>query len=711
MFKFTKSEGLRPEAIVLNLLQPLLAFVVLCPLWSGNHLVGQEAKSTEPESEEVFTEVEPGVRLLGKPSRSAVLGHVLEFVEVSPNRFLVVGSDNIRLWNDSAKKVEKTYPFESPISDCRALAVSNDKRRVAISTWSYVDPDPAQAGQVLVFDAKLELLNEIVIDDRPEVPNSQGWNLVSAIAFSPDDQKIAVGTLGAILFFDLESSEVLQEFKLKEENSTVSKILVEDDQVVALGVNQELFELETGKVLKPTDGLKAIPKHFFSAYDKPTNRLFFSTFKDVKAVDLATGKVKPIKAFEDAGNCYELYLSQDGGLLGVVHIEAPNPKKPSQSGLSISIIDTKDLALKYRFSNVPGRPTQIHFDDKNESIQFALNYSVGTQRLVFDKTKVEQTPSYKISVPVNSVLLSPNGSRVATQTSSGKVFSYDWTSGESMQLKPANYFFPTASDGFFALTQKGTNFWIEKRNFANSKSKKVRSYALRKEVAGSMTGFLFGMSKNPVGNAYYVVPSSLAINDTKSELHAVVWDGLSGIRVQTFKLPGYKKAEEKLFKRSPTVLFEGVSAISANGKRLAVYEPRESKKLQVFDVETEDLLFESKAANVSGLLFSTAGDWLAVASKNDVTIYEAETGKPLKKIEVENALVALAYSSSALLVAPRKKDQPVRVFNTQNWELKLSHKTNTADRISAAISHDGQRVVFGLNSCCVELWDLGELQD
>jgi len=686
----------------------LLAILIVALPCISRATPTQNLQKQKPNEDDLFTQLEPGVRILGKPSHTAVLGQVLDFIKISESDFVLVTSDGVKIWNNVKNKVKKAYAFDSRVDSCKDFRFSKNKQLFAISTWSFANADPNQPGRVLVFDSDLNLESEFEIADQQK-ENTNGLNQVTALEFSPDDLQLAVSTWTGLKVIDLGTEEVVQEFKWAVGSPAPWRIWFEEDQIIALGRRTKVFDLNSGVAAPVPDSLKSLTKHFVSVHSENSNRLFFSVEEMVKVVDLADGKEKEVESIGPVRTMLELYLSPDEKMLGAVYLGDHDSKDPNASGVNFSVIDTETLELKYRIKGIPGRPAQIRWDDSNQAIFVAYHNSTGFQRLSFDESKVEQNPVFELNKPIGSMLLSADGSKLSASFSNAPGLIFDWKSGKSHRDEGfyIRLFSSTLSDRFFGISQQGLNFELMESKFKPARPTRVARFSMKQDAAGPLTGFVFGMSDRPVGKYYYVYPSAISVNKTKTELHCVVLDGQKGIRIQSFEVPGYKRTGSKLFKRKPIQTPLSSTAITSDGELFAIHE---SGKLKIVEIETEQTLVELPAKSVSNIFFGPDDDWLAMVTDKAITIFETETGDQLKKIEASDPLVSLARDSSHLLVTSKKRASPVRIFETKNWSKILEHKTATVDRTSATISNDGKRIAMGLSNCCFELWEIDKLR-
>ena len=662
--------------------------------------IAQPTNNGQPSytDDDIFSEIETGVRLLGKPSPSATLGQILKFSVVSENQLIAVCPDGVKLWDIEKRKIAKSHQFDEAITNCIAMEWTSDKELFAISTWSYQNTDPHQAGRVLIFDRNLDLKNDLTFVETDEETEPQISNQIMSVEFAPGDEAIAVANASKLRLLDLGSEDVIQEFSMGIDPARPSRLVFHDDKIHALGGNSKSFDLETGKVSILKAPFSSVSGFYFSAYARESNRLFASMKNELTAINLADGKTQSIDSIVESTHLFELSLSPDESLLAVTHL--------NDSAVWLSIIDTKDLSLKYQFENLPQRPTGVRWGKSNEAIYVAFNMSAGFQKFKIDASEVQQKPKYALNLPLQSVTLPFDGSRIVS-TNMTRVVSRDWTTGAPTNLGSYNHIYPTKTkDGFFAMNQKGQTLSLVKQRFDRKKTQTVASYSMRRQVALPLTAFLFGASDQPTSEPYFVVPSSISVNEPKKQVHCVVLDGLAGIRIQSFNLADRKRTRDQLFKRPATSMRINPTAITDKGEIFAVAE---DGKVKIIEVDSAATLIETDARDVNQMLFAKSGEWIAITKPNGITILETKTGKQLKQIDLPKPLISYASESDELVITSKKAGSPVRIFETDTWQVVFEHKTKTADRVAISTSYDSKRIAFALSNCRVELWDVDEI--
>ena len=183
-------------------------------------------------------------------------------------------------------------------------------------------------------------------------------------------------------------------------------------------------------------------------------------------------------------------------------------------------------------------------------------------------------------------------------------------------------------------------------------------------------------------------------------------DGLAGIRIQSFNLADRKRTRDQLFKRPATSMRINPTAITDKGEIFAVAE---DGKVKIIEVDSAATLIETDARDVNQMLFAKSGEWIAITKPSGITILETKTGKQLKQIDVPKPLISYASESDELVITSKKAGSPVRIFETDTWQVVFEHKTKTADRVAISTSYDSKRIAFALSNCRVELWDVDEI--
>lgn len=685
--------------------------------WAPQEIASRERRSgpvltsTLPETsdeEDVFEDLEPGVRLFGKPDASVILGRVLAFKPVEgTDNLVVLCEDGIKLWDAKKKKILKTIKFEKKTSGCLASQVSNDKDMFAFSTWDIQSADPDKQGIVWLVDKELNRkANFLFENEGPEGEIPSMSNSVTAIGFSDDDSQVALGTGKELHWCDVESGEIVRSFQLGGYKRT-QNLIVEDDRVLAFGYDAHQVDLKDGTISPLPESLRVFVGEKQSIYHRESDQLIGVKDRDHKVIiyDFVDDAKEEIE-FKTGTRIWSITLSDDGSRLAVVSF-----LQGDESAFQIGVYDTQTQELKHRLL-LPGvLPSNLEFTNGSSELTAGIRFDAGLQRIKIDPDVVEQEANLKPSFKFHNILLSGDGLEFIGSRLASGALKLDWASGKTEKFKDyANYFFPAQSgDRFFYTGQSGVNFLTKRSTWGKSKIATIKSYSIRKPLVMPALGYLSGFGEEPDNATYYVFPSSLAVNDANSEVHCVVIDTLDGIRIETFKLANNKLIKKSLFKRpkNPNLNQLPTTAITNDGKRFAVYE---SKKIRVFDIESKELVFEQKSAKAQALIFSKNRDWLASHSDDGVKILDSESGEIIKDIPEKDALIAYAFKADRLLVCPKKDDRPVRIFNTQSWEVELRHNTDTGDRSAVSISNDGRRAAFALVNCRLELWELEELE-
>lgn len=662
------------------------------------------------DDHDIFENLEPGVRLLGKPAPSAILGAVLDFLSIEGGqKIIAVCEDGIKLWDTEQNKILKMIEFETRISVCNSLKQSHNRNMIAISTWSFNDPDPNQPGVVWVVDKDLNQQAKFLLDTEPSEIDDQFSagtnNLALAIEFSDDDAHLALATSKSFHWCEIESGDFVKthEFAIAKNHSN---LIIEKDRILGLGFHSYQLDRKNGKLTRLPDYLKELNKIHLSIFHKDSKRIFAAKQgkqSELIIFDLDDDSVERIE-FPPHTRFLNMKLSADASLWAVTSLQSQS------KSFQIGVYDSQSRGLKHRFSLTSTFPETFEFSPDRKSLKVAPRFGAGLQKLVIEPGLVEQNASLTPSLRLRNVLLSGDGSKLLGCLVSSQAVKWDWTTGESEESNEMmSTVLPTSSnDDFFYLNQKGIQFSIKKGRWSNDKNKTIQTYSIRRQLAMSALGYLTGFGNQADTKSYYVLPSSVAIDEANNELHCVVIDTLDGIRVQTVSLPNSKVTSRTLFKRPKNSDLAALppTAITANGKRLAIFE---DEKLKVIEVESKEVLFEQASSKVGRLMFSKNHDWLAIQTSKSIKIVSPDSGEVFKVIKEPDALFAYAFNGKKLLVASPKKGGAVRIFSTTNWELELAHKTKTANRVSVSISNDGRRAAFALDNGRIELWNLERL--
>jgi WD40 repeat protein len=138
----------------------------------------------------------------------------------------------------------------------------------------------------------------------------------------------------------------------------------------------------------------------------------------------------------------------------------------------------------------------------------------------------------------------------------------------------------------------------------------------------------------------------------------------------------------------------GITVFDATGKRiLALTEPGG------FGVETG-------VFSPDGRLFATAGRGRSPTESN-LTIWDAETGRAVRKIPTETQHFALAFDPSGASLADGRGDGFVNVYDVNSGERLLRFPASEGPVDVVAYSPDGARIATGGDDGSVRLFDAG----
>lgn len=114
---------------------------------------------------------------------------------------------------------------------------------------------------------------------------------------------------------------------------------------------------------------------------------------------------------------------------------------------------------------------------------------------------------------------------------------------------------------------------------------------------------------------------------------------------------------------------------------------------------------------IKSLVFSPNNKYLAAGSTNFIRIWDVETGKEVKMIELPQPgfggnINALVFSPDGKVLTSGSDDFKIRLWDTSNWSLMATLKSHTSAVLAVTFSPDGKYLVSGAYEGIIRLWGL-----
>ncbi len=122
-------------------------------------------------------------------------------------------------------------------------------------------------------------------------------------------------------------------------------------------------------------------------------------------------------------------------------------------------------------------------------------------------------------------------------------------------------------------------------------------------------------------------------------------------------------------------------------------------------------IFTGQSDLIKSLVFSPDNKYLVAGSTNLIRLWNVETGKELRTIELPNPgfggnINTLAFSPDGKILATGSDDFKIRLWDTSNWSLMTTLKSHTSTVLAVKFSPDGKYLVSGAYEGIIRLWGL-----
>lgn len=158
---------------------------------------------------------------------------------------------------------------------------------------------------------------------------------------------------------------------------------------------------------------------------------------------------------------------------------------------------------------------------------------------------------------------------------------------------------------------------------------------------------------------------------------------------ERFNLPGHVwPVRAIVFSPDSRILASGAGGFR-DGKR--------GGEVKLWDVRTAKLRHELawwEGDDVNAIAFAPDGAHVAAGGSKGIRVWSAATGKPVKELSLDAAVLALAYAPDGKTLAGGAFTQNVHLWDTGNWKESVL-KGHASEVRSVAYSPDGKLLVTG----------------
>ncbi|HEY2412728.1 MAG TPA: protein kinase [Pirellulaceae bacterium] len=548
----------------------------------------------------------------------------------------------------------------------------------------------------------------------------------TAIAFSPDGQKIVGAGYSGVNIWDIATGKILVSFEGHDQRarclaySPDGKLVASGshgfDQGRPTGGSLKIWEAETGKEILSINDAAPVMSVAFSP-DGAT--LASGSFAAIKLWNARSGKLQQTVA----GFAHDVR--------GVAF--SPAGKRLAGAGGSFEKPELKvwDLETGNQTLELKGHEKSIASVVFSPDGQRLLSASLDRTARIWDSQSGHELVKFKgHSAQLENAQFTPDGNRIATTAWDRTVRIWDAKSGEELTvirgnrgvqtvlaISPDGKRLAAASSGYITLFDANnsqesavvkdpaavptirTIVSANQRRFASISNDSVRLYE-------SSTKMQIATLKHPEANytirrAVFSPDSQLIVtwgsrgDDDQGRpvgADAIVWNADTGTMLHT--LTGHTaNIEDVEFTRNGRQV-----ATASWDKTVTIWETESGKKLFTYhsDHPVRDVAFTSDARN----MVSSIGGY-----GYDVTIWATDTGDQRLKIRT-GVSFAVALSPDDTRLAVASANGGIRLFDARSGDPLFDLRGHTAPCPQLAFSPDGKRLASASADQSVKIWDL-----
>jgi WD40 repeat protein len=496
-------------------------------------------------------------------------------------------------------------------------------------------------------------------DGRVRFWNAPNWKEVRAIAmpeeasvtaleFSPDGARLAVGLAGGGLRLYEASGRFLRAFEGHERSvralgwNVAGKLLASGDDRGAAFV----WDAGTAKRLKQLPAISSAVRNLLFGAD---GKVLYRATLNGQLAGFDTTKYAPLK----------LGFTLDSGITSLSF---------GSSLAALTTVDGEVFVWDFKSSKpaLLGEHTDVAITSSWSGDTLYTGGSDANIRVWDGKLKREVRVLRSIGSHANDLSFNADGTLLASVSSDTDVLVWDVVSGALKQ------------------TLKGTSAWIESVEFAPKGNLLAAGYD-----DGSLR--LFDTVTGQVRHEIETEESYLNTVGFSPNGKFLVTGGGEG-RVHVFDVQSGKSLRTQ--PRSGDSVFE--AAWSPDGSLIGV--ALESGAVHVLDADTLEVKteFEDAEDSIRTLSWSVDG-WLAASSfDGSVNVYDAINGIKISSLELQRAsALSVTFNPDGQLIAVGGSDGTLRLVDARSGKVMQSYPNHTDVIYSSAFSNDGTRLAVG----------------
>ena len=658
--------------------------------------------------------------IYGKSHRFAEVGQCQGFDSSPDGRTLVFAAGKLKFFDLKENRV--TDEIGEPRESYNRVMYSPDGRYVLATT------NMQGATLVRVFDA-IDRSSIGTITTKKEDTQTPSYFYVQASCVSADAKYIALASHNEVQVRDVGSGELV--CSLGELGYVQGMAFSPDETELYIPKNgqMQVIDLKTGELKKKSES--KLVGQYGSVVDVnlARNLLAMPQSSSVLLYDLKQGQSVGSIPLPKQAYGQTVQFSDDGSLLSVNAWQ-----QESGSSTMVAIILNVDTKKVIKTIKIPSQGiTRQRFSADNKSLLISGYAIYGILEIPIENDDTLVGESYPVG-PAQTGLLHPDGQTFMTASQGGEVTWFDAATGKVLRSiqKPNLRTVELTEDGSDVLlvSQWGNNDGITRVSYKTGKKEKIYGIKAAAEAGGifsEIRKFMTNGQSNRVNSQAYALAAKLS--EDGSELNALMMEmswrsvpsGLGNTMEQEMSLR-FDKMEMESGKRLASMKFNpedfGLSknewvqtaAVRPDGLEFAIPH---GTTIYVVDTQTGETSGEyptKENGQIQSLGYSPKGRFMVASGFRGLWVWDVASGEVVKLIEEQGPhFFSFCKDGSRMVTSARGKNSTVTVFDTDSWKKIIDRKQTQADRNCIVLSDDGQKLLFGLTDCRLEIWDLAKV--
>ncbi|MFK7765785.1 MAG: WD40 repeat domain-containing protein [Mariniblastus sp.] len=693
---------------------------------SSDIFSAEDIKSAD--APKLLKRVEPGVFVYGRAHRFAEVGGASSFDSSPDGRTLAFGGSKIKLFDLKDNLV--TEEIGEANENYQNVVYSPDGRYVLGSTRS------SKAGSIVrVFDA-IDGSSVGTIATKTDESGERSSFYIQGLNVSADASYVVIWSHNQLQVRDVESGELIHE--IKKLGYCQGAAFSADEQQLFFSKSGRLavIDLKTGKELSKSES---------KLVGQPTQTIAVNLARNLVAVPGGGGiaimdpekdelvKTIPMPA---GGYAQSASFSDDGSLIAA----SAWLQSSGHNAMHLVILDVDRKKLVRKVKIASAGQLRCRFSTDNSRVYVSGSGIYGAQEIRLDIDDELTDTNYPVG-PAQHGAIHPDCNEFVMCSSGGEITWFDAESGDvkrKMQMTNIHRIdYATGGEEVHIVGKWGSDALGRYDSKTGEKKRGYNSKVVPKSagLVGQFRKFMLGNDEGEDGTTVHrqQYPLDAQLSKSGDEVSVLGMNMVytfqrnrltgSSTQQQRFELV-ISKLDAESGKKIASAMFDGKdfgfkgsswiqnAVVHPEGSQFAVAN---GSSVYMVNADTGETFAEFKAGatnQIDNLRYSPGGRFLIASNFPGLWIWDTKSGEEVYSLKEQQGsyLVSFSKDDKRLAICKRNATSEVEVLDTSSWKKVFSREKTQGQRSSIALSDTGNKILFGLSDCRVELWDLAKIK-